>query len=87
MAHSPFFSRLYLKLNDNERKFGMVISKRISKKAVVRNKIRRLLSEALRKDLADFPQGTRILLLVKTRIVGEKGERIGEEIRKMKEGL
>ncbi len=56
-----------------DKKFGFVISKKISKKAVVRNKIRRKLAEEVRKNLDKFENGFRGIFLVKKNILDEKG--------------
>lgn len=48
---------LYLKIRKNNLKssrFGFVVSKKFSKKAVIRNKIRRRLSELIRKKLPEI---------------------------------
>ncbi len=49
---------------------GFVVSKRISKQAVERNYIRRLLSEALRPFLLDISAGWDIVVSVKQTIIG-----------------
>ncbi len=49
---------------------GFVISKRISKHAVTRNYIKRLLSEAIRPVLADLPPGLDIVLSARGQIIG-----------------
>jgi ribonuclease P protein component len=49
---------------------GFVISKRISKHAVTRNHIKRLLGEAIRPVLADLPVGLDIVLSARGQIVG-----------------
>jgi len=49
---------------------GFVVSKRISKQAVKRNYIKRLLSEAIRPVLADIPAGWDIVISVKQTIIG-----------------
>ena len=51
-------------------RIGFVISKRISKHAVIRNYIKRLLSEAIRPVLADLPQGLDIVFSARGQIVG-----------------
>ncbi len=51
-------------------RIGFVISKRISKHAVTRNYIKRLLSEAIRPVLADLPQGLDIVFSARGQIVG-----------------
>jgi ribonuclease P protein component len=45
---------------------GFVVSKRISKHAVVRNHIKRLLSEAVRASLADLPPGWDIVITARS---------------------
>ena len=54
-------------------KFGFIISKKISKKAVVRNKIKRLIAEEVRKNLDKFENGFRGIFLIKKNIIDEKG--------------
>jgi ribonuclease P protein component len=49
---------------------GFVVSKRISKQAVKRNYIKRLLSEAIRPLLADIPAGWDLVVSVKQTIIG-----------------
>lgn len=56
-----------------QRKFGAIISKKISKKAVDRNQIRRRLMEAVRLNMSIFPEGFRGIFLVKKNIL-EKSE-------------
>ena len=50
-------------------RIGFVISKRISKHAVKRNYIKRLLSEAIRPVLTDLPQGYDIVFSARGQIV------------------
>jgi len=49
---------------------GFVISKRISKHAVTRNYIKRLLGEAVRPVLADLPAGLDIVFSARVQLVG-----------------
>ena len=57
--------------NDKDcARVGFVISKRISKHAVTRNYIKRLLSEAIRPVLADLPVGLDIVFSARSQIVG-----------------
>jgi ribonuclease P protein component len=48
---------------------GFVVSKRISKHAVVRNSIKRLMSEAIRVYLADIPGGWDIIFSARNAIL------------------
>jgi ribonuclease P protein component len=74
----PFFALIELKSPLSEEgeaqdiKFGFVISRKISKKAVFRNKIKRKLSEEVRKNLDKFENGFRGIFLVKKNILDEK---------------
>ncbi|HEV2656044.1 MAG TPA: ribonuclease P protein component, partial [Ktedonobacteraceae bacterium] len=57
--------------NDEARvRLGFVISKRISKHAVTRNYIKRLLGEAIRPVLADLPVGLDIVFSARGQILG-----------------
>lgn len=55
-----------------QAKFGFIISKKISKKAVVRNKIKRLIAEEVRANLDKFENGFRGIFLIKKGIIDEK---------------
>lgn len=77
---TPLFGLLWLKENNEEKKMGMVVSKRISKKAVERNKIRRLLAEATRKHLRDIPVGFCGVILAKGRLLGLKYRIVENEL-------
>ena len=51
-------------------RIGFVVSKRISKRAVDRNHIKRLLGEAVRPALADLPGGFDIVISAKNQVMG-----------------
>ena len=60
------------KLDSREnRRFGVIVSKKISKKAVERNQIRRRLMEAVRVNMNIFPEGFRGIFLVKKNILNK----------------
>lgn len=75
MYQSPLFGVAVVKKEEGEPQFGFVISKKISKKAVDRNKIRRRLAEVIKNKM---PEGLKIIFLVKKNIL----EANVEEIRK-----
>lgn len=81
MNYSPIFGWLSLK-SDEGKKFGFVISKKISKKAVDRNKIKRRMAESIKKHLDDFEKGIRIVFLVKREILNKNIKEIEEEVKK-----
>ena len=68
---------------DSEVKFGTIISKKISKKAVERNKIKRRLMEVLGKNIEKFDEGKRVLFLVKKEVLGVKPREIEMELSKV----
>lgn len=82
MNYSPIFGWLILEKDDDLKKIGFVISKKISKRAVDRNKIKRRLAESIKKYLNDFNKGTRIVFLVKKEILNKNIKEIEEEIKK-----
>jgi len=49
---------------------GFVVSKRVSKRAVQRNYLKRLLSEAMRPLLADLPTGWDIVISARNQALG-----------------
>jgi ribonuclease P protein component len=55
---------------DNTLRIGFVISKRIAKRAVERNYIKRLLSEAIRPIIADLPAGWDIVISGRNQVIG-----------------
>ena len=79
---SPIFGMLMLDKKDEEKRFLMVISKRISKKAVVRNKLKRQMTEVIRLKLAKIRPGVRVGFLVRGKILEYKWEGIKAEMEK-----
>ncbi len=58
---------IYLKVRENnleQSRFGFVISKKVSKKAVVRNKIKRRLREVVRIDISEIKRGVDVVVVV-----------------------
>jgi ribonuclease P protein component len=63
MIHSPLFSLYYLKGESSA--FAAVASKKVSKKAVIRNRNKRRVREILRKNKEMLPSGSYILFIKK----------------------
>lgn len=72
LKSTDLFGLVWLKKEEGKA-FGAIISKKISKKAVDRNQIRRRLMEAVRLNMDIFPDGFRGIFLVKKNIL-EKSE-------------
>ncbi len=83
IKYSPFFGLVFLKKDDDLKKVGFIVSKKISKRAVDRNKIRRIFSEIMRKNLDKLEAGSRIVFLAKKEILGKKMVEIKEEVEKL----
>lgn len=74
---------LFLKLRKNGSeisRFGFILSKKISKNAAVRNKIKRRLREIIRKELGNIKSGFDIVIVAKPKIVGKDYLEIREEV-------
>ncbi len=50
-------------------RFGFIISTKISKKAVIRNRIKRIMAEVIRKNLVNIKNGYDVLFLIKHQAV------------------
>src|SRR3990170_7461426 len=63
--------------------FGFIVSTKISKKATVRNRIKRLLRESVRSFLPDIPANTTVVVLVKRAAVDKGLGSIKEEMARL----
>jgi ribonuclease P protein component len=79
---SLLFGVVKLNKGDDQIKFGFVVSKKISKRAVDRNKIKRKLSEVLKNKIDDFGLGTRVVFLAKKKLLEATIEEISKEINR-----
>lgn len=74
------FFRILTKPNVlNHNRFGFVVSKKIDKRAVVRNRLRRVLSEIVR-EFINSEQGKDILIVVKKNFFEVKIEEIKQSM-------
>jgi len=83
--HTPLFTLLVS--NDEGVKmsrFGFIVSKKIDKKAVIRNKVRRRLSEAVRLLLPKLRQDVRVIFLVRPVLKDKKTQEIVEVLRQVR---
>ncbi|MGB2762400.1 MAG: ribonuclease P protein component [Minisyncoccales bacterium] len=77
---------LFLKVLDNDlgfTRFGVVVSKKISNKAVVRNKIKRQLREILKKKTDTVKKGLDIVFLTNSGIEKENFKDIEQEVEEI----
>ncbi len=66
-----------------ETKFGISISKKVSKKAVVRNRIKRQLKSAIMYNLSLIPPGGKIVIVVKAQAIKCKYEHFLRELEEL----
>ncbi len=78
---SPFFNIKFLPNNLNHSRFCIIISAKISKKAVVRNKLKRRLRAILYHNLSNFSQNYDIIILTKPAAVVADYQQLQEKIQ------
>ncbi len=76
------FLRL-VKNNLDENRFGFIVSQKVSKKAVIRNKIKRRLRESIREKIKRLKQGYDIVLLPSPDIKEKSFKEIDQAIDKI----
>lgn len=80
-AHDgPFFKLVFIK-NDYSKRFAFVVSNRISKKAVERNKIKRYLGEGIRELAININNGDYVFY-AKNEIIKKNAKEIKEELER-----
>jgi len=83
LYQSPLFGMLVMNQNVGGVKFGFLISKRISKRAVDRNRIRRLMAEAVRFNLKEIDKKVWLVFLVKKKMLSVKQDEVKREMENM----
>jgi len=61
-------------------RFGFVISTKIDKRATVRNRINRLLRQAIRERLGKISEGLDLVFVVRPKIIGKNYEEVSTEV-------
>ncbi len=85
MHQAPLFGLLIYKGEEVDcQRFGFLVSKKVSKRAVDRNRIKRLLAEAVRKNIGKFAKKTWMVFLTKKTLLDKKYEEVEKEILKIK---
>lgn len=83
VLQSDSFGLAYIDKKDNNNSlFGFVISTKISKQAVIRNKIKRALHEAVRMNYSYVKPGYYVVFLAKPRAVGKSTSDLMAEVKK-----
>jgi len=73
-AFSQILLIKYMKNNLASSRFGLIVSNKISKKATLRNLIKRRISEILRLSLDKIKKGYDIMIIVSPKIFDNKGK-------------
>lgn len=81
--HTPLFSAFFLKVETDERRVGFTVTRKIGN-AVVRNRCKRRLREALRKQFGEFENtlGFDLVINAKSGLVEAEFSRIEETLAK-----
>ena len=79
-----FYTKLFgLKAVDNSleiNRLGVLVSIKVSKKAVVRNKIKRQIKELVQKELPDIKTGKDLVIIVFSEILSKNFKELGEAL-------
>ena len=85
---SNSFGMAYLKRGDKElSRFGFIVSTKISKEAVDRNRSKRAMSEAVRMETVNLKEGFDIVFLAKTSITRSSTTEIMKEVKASLKGI
>jgi len=80
---SPLFTIKYLVNEEGVSKFAFIISKKIDKRAVLRNKIKRNLSKGLEEILNEIALGHNFIFIPKKEILEKTQEEIVKEVKEV----
>ena len=82
---SPLFT---IKIRENglsHNRFAIIVSKKVDKRAVVRNRIRRLISSCIEELYKDLRLGCDMIFIVKKGAIGKKRTEFYSEIKRIVE--
>ncbi len=79
---TPLFSVSFLDRKDNKpSRFGFIVSKKLSTKANVRNKVKRILRELVRKNLSSVKAGFDFVIIAKSGIMKQSSDTIESKLK------
>lgn len=77
------FGVCVLKKNSEETsRFGVIVSKKVDKLAVHRNRVKRSITESIRRNIGDIETGYDMVFLVKKSLMKESTESIMNKVQK-----
>lgn len=68
---------------EKEAKFGFVVSKKVDKRATVRNKVKRRLDQALLTFLPKIKSGVKVVFLARRSLIDQEFKKIKTEMTRM----
>ncbi|MBD3282529.1 MAG: ribonuclease P protein component [Candidatus Portnoybacteria bacterium] len=68
------------KNKSDEKRFGFIVSSKVSKKAVVRNKIKRRLRAIVKEEVDNIKSGLDMVIIAKPQVVDKSFNEIKEEV-------
>jgi len=80
IINGPFFGLLVAKNHQNQSRFGLVVSTNVDKRSVVRHRIKRLLSEAVRVILNRIEPGWDFVFLGKKGAEGKSFKEVQKAV-------
>lgn len=80
---SPLFRIKIFEDKGEEVEFGFIVSKKIDKRAVIRNKTKRVLKTVMRKILPEIKANKKMIIVAKTKIDFTKQEELENVARKV----
>lgn len=83
LIHCEILTVKFLENNLNRTRFGFIVSKKVSKKAVVRNAVKRKLREQIRLRLINFKKGFDMIIIAKKDISEKKSREISVVIEEL----
>ena len=83
LYQTPNFGVSVLKKDDESTsRFGFVISKKVDKLAVNRNRVKRAMSESVRRNMKDIDKGYDMVFLAKKSLMRESTDSIMKKVQK-----
>ena len=80
--NTPYFSLRYNFENNRACRFGFIITKRVDKRAVVRNKIKRRFRSCLEENIKNIKEGYDLLFFIKKESLGLDRDKLCDQILK-----
>lgn len=89
LSYGHFHALVYKRVSDvsEPSKFGIIVGKKVDKKAVNRNRIKRRQREALRNFINDFPTGYDVIIFPHRNVLKCKFESLLKEVGEFILGL